>query len=64
MVPWGQTTQLNKSKRKPPTSGAHKQGRIELATAEYLDHQDRVFRVQDCVETLMGKQSVYIEDYA
>ena len=39
------------------------QGRIEQATAEYLDHQDRVFRVRDCVENLKGKQSVYLEHF-
>ena len=39
------------------------QGRIEQATADYLNHQDRVFRVRDCVDNLGEKQSVYIENF-
>jgi len=40
------------------------QGRMEAATDEYLSHQDRKFRVRDCVLNLEQKQSVYIEDFA
>lgn len=40
------------------------QGRMEAATDEYLRHQDRKFRVRDCVLNLEQKQSVYLEDFA
>lgn len=40
------------------------QGRIETATHLYLDDQQQVFRVRDCIENLQLKQSVYIEDFA
>lgn len=39
------------------------QGRIETATHLYLDDQQQIFRVRDCVENLKLKQSVYIEDF-
>jgi len=39
------------------------QGRMEAATFEYLSHQDRKFRVRDCVQNLKLKQSVYIESF-
>lgn len=38
------------------------QGRMEAVTDEYLRHQAQKFRVRDCVENLLQKQSVYIED--
>ncbi|PKS12989.1 hypothetical protein jhhlp_000330 [Lomentospora prolificans] len=33
------------------------QGSIEQATFDYLDHQDRVFRVRDCIENLKEKKN-------
>jgi predicted acylesterase/phospholipase RssA len=40
------------------------QGRIETATNQYLDDQQQIFRVRDCVKNLKEKQSVYLEDFA
>lgn len=40
------------------------QGAIEAATYQYLDDQQQIFRVRDCVENLKLKQSVYIKDFA
>jgi hypothetical protein len=40
------------------------QGTIETATHQYLDDQQQVFRVRDCVANLKQKQSVYMEDFA
>lgn len=40
------------------------QGTIETATHQYLDDQQQVFRVRDCVGNLKQKQSVYLEDFA
>ncbi|KAK5452828.1 hypothetical protein LTS15_006976 [Exophiala xenobiotica] len=40
------------------------QGRIEAATDQYLDEQQQIFRMRDCVENLKAKQSVYLEDFA
>jgi predicted acylesterase/phospholipase RssA len=40
------------------------QGAIEAATYGYLDHQRQRFQVQDCVENLKLKQSVYIDSFA
>ena len=39
------------------------QGRIEEATDQYLDHTVRISRIRDCVENLLEKWSVYIENY-
>lgn len=40
------------------------QGRMEVVTDEYLEHQAQKFRVRDCVQNLRQKQSVYIENFA
>jgi predicted acylesterase/phospholipase RssA len=40
------------------------QGHIEVATDQYLDEQEQIFRIQNCVENLKAKQSVYLEDFA
>lgn len=40
------------------------QGRIEAATHQYLDDQQQIFRVRNCVANLKQKQSVYLEDFA
>lgn len=40
------------------------QGRIEAATDQYLDDQQQIFRVRNCVGNLKLKQSVYLEDFA
>ena len=40
------------------------QGRIETATDQYLDDQEQIFRVRNCVANLKLKQSVYLEDFA
>jgi predicted acylesterase/phospholipase RssA len=40
------------------------QGRIETATHQYLDDQEQIFRVRNCVANLKLKQSVYLEDFA
>lgn len=40
------------------------QGTIEAATDEYLRQTEQKFRVQDCVQNLRHKQSVYIENFA
>jgi hypothetical protein len=40
------------------------QGRIETATDQYLDEQQQIFQMRDCVENLKGKQSMYLEDFA
>ncbi|EXJ75745.1 uncharacterized protein A1O5_00252 [Cladophialophora psammophila CBS 110553] len=37
-------------------------GRIEIATDDYLNHQQQAFSLQGCAENLKLKQSVYIED--
>lgn len=42
----------------------YEQGTIETATHQYLDDQQQVFRVRDCVMNLKQKQSVYMEDFA
>ena len=39
------------------------QGRIETATHQYLDDQQQIFRVRNCVANLKLKQSVYLEDF-
>ena len=39
-------------------------GIIEAATYRYLEDQQQIFRVRDCVENLKMKQSVYIKDSA
>jgi hypothetical protein len=39
------------------------QGKMEAATYEYLRHQVQKFRVRDCVENLILKQSMYLEDF-
>jgi predicted acylesterase/phospholipase RssA len=40
------------------------QGKIEAVTDEYLRHPEQKFRARDCIQNLLQKQSVYIEDYA
>ncbi|KAK5219249.1 hypothetical protein LTR72_008431 [Exophiala xenobiotica] len=40
------------------------QGRIEVATDQYLDEQQQISRMRACVGNLKAKQSVYIEDFA
>ena len=36
---------------------------MEAATEGYLTHVAQKFRVEDCIENLKLKQSVYIEDF-
>jgi predicted acylesterase/phospholipase RssA len=40
------------------------QGKIEAATDEYLRHPMQRFRARDCIQNLLQKQSVYINDFA
>jgi hypothetical protein len=40
------------------------QGIVQATTDEYLDHIEQKFRVRDCIENLMLKESVCIEDFS
>lgn len=39
-------------------------GTIEAVTDEYLDHTECIDRMEKCVNNLVQKQSVYIEDFS
>ena len=41
-----------------------KKGAMESATERYITHMAQKFRLQDCVQNLRLKQSVYIENFA
>lgn len=41
-----------------------KEAMIMAATNQYLDHTDCVVRMRKCVNNLVQKQSVYIEDFS
>lgn len=42
----------------------NRKGAIKSATEGYLSHQDRIFRVRNCVQNLESKESVYIENFS
>jgi predicted acylesterase/phospholipase RssA len=41
-----------------------KKGAMEAATEGYITHKDCSFRVRDCIQNLVLKQSVYLEGFA
>lgn len=41
-----------------------KKGPMEAATEGYLTHTAQKFRVQDCIQNMRLKESVYLEDFA
>jgi hypothetical protein len=41
-----------------------KQGEIESATNDYLDHQVQKFSVSQCAENMSAKTSLWIEGFA
>ena len=41
-----------------------KEGEIESATIDYLDHQNQKFSVSQCAENMSIKENVLSEDFA
>jgi hypothetical protein len=41
-----------------------KQGEIESATSDYLDHQVQKFTVAQCAENMSTKTSLFVEDFS